>query len=153
MKAAVICSKGIGDGLMMMTAAHRLKLEGYSVTTFQDSLHELSDYFPGHHFEKRTAIKSLDDFSLIILQNDNTPFSFDLIDRYRDKMHVFYASYEEGKHRPLTANDAVFNREEPMVKNIAEATAEILNCDHTIYENGITHPEGLTYKKYAKRIV
>ena len=107
MKAAVICSKGMGDGLMMMAASHRLKLEGYEVTTFQDCLGQLKEWFPGHSFDKRSTIESLDPFDLILLQNDNTPFSFNLIDRYRGKIHVFYASYEEGKHRPLTSKDSV----------------------------------------------
>jgi len=153
MKAAVICSKGIGDGLMMMTASHSLLLEGYEVTTFQDFLGELADWFPHHHFAKRSTIESLDDFDFILLQNDNTPFSFDLIGRYRDKIYVFYASYEEKKHHPLTSNDVIFDRTEPMVKNIAEGIAEILNKKHPIYENGITPPYPLSYRKDQKRIV
>lgn len=153
MKAAVICSKGMGDGLMMMTASHRLRLEGYEVTTFQDILGELADWFPGHHFAKRSTITSLDGFDLILLQNDNTPFSFDLIDRYRDKIFVFYASYEEKKHHPLTSDDVIFNRSEPMAKNIAEGIAQVLNKDHPIYENGLTALKGLSYRKNRKRVV
>lgn len=155
MKAAVVCSKGMGDGLMMMTASHRLHLEGYEVTTFQDILGELKSWFPGQHFAKRSTITSLDDFDLILLQNDNTPFSFDLIDRYRDNIHIFYASYEPHKHRPLTAKDVVFDRSEPLVKNIAEGIAMILNKEHPIYENGITPPKELElcYRKHHKRVV
>lgn len=153
MKAAVICSKGMGDGLMMMTASHRLKMEGYEVTTFQDLMGELSPWFPGHHFAKRSTITTLDAFDFILLQNDNTPFSFDLIDRNRKKIHIFYASYEPKKHRPLTAEDVVFDRSQPMVKNIAEGIAAILNLDHPLYENGITPPEDLTYRKHQKRVV
>ncbi|MCB1106905.1 MAG: hypothetical protein KDK76_02285 [Chlamydiia bacterium] len=153
MKTAVICSKGIGDGLMMMVASHRLKLEGYDVTTFQDSLEELEEWFPGHHFAKRSTIKTLDHFDLILLQNDNTPFSLNLIDRYREKIHVFYASYEENKHPPLNTKDRIFDRALPMVANIAQATASILGKPHPILENGITIPSHLIYKKNNNRIV
>ncbi|WP_194848069.1 glycosyltransferase family 9 protein [Candidatus Neptunochlamydia vexilliferae] len=153
MKAAVICSKGMGDGLMMLVASHRLKLQGYHVTTFQDSLGQLAEWFPGHHFAKRSEIESLDDFDLILLQNDNTPFSFNLVDKYRDKMSIFYASYEEGKHRPLTPRDFLFNRARPMVYNIAEGVANLLGQINPIQENGLMIPEGLTYQKYGKRIV
>lgn len=153
MKAAVICSKGMGDGLMMMTASHRLKMEGYEVTTFQDLMGELTHWFPGQYFEKRSTIRTLDAFDFILLQNDNTPFSFDLIDRYRKKMHLFYASYEPKKHRPLTAEDVVFNRSEPLVKNIAEGIAHLLKLDHPLYENGITPPKDLIYRKHQKRVV
>ncbi len=153
MKAAVICSKGMGDGLMMMVASHRLKLEGYEVTTFQDTLGEPCDWFPGHAFAKRSTIETLDCFDFILLQNDNTPFSFDLIDRYREKIHVFYASYEEGKHRPRTPNDYLFNRCNPMVTNIAEGIASLLGKVDPILENGITIPKELSYRKYQKRVI
>ena len=153
MKAAVICSKGMGDGLMMMVASHRLKLEGYNVTTFQDSLGELEGWFPDHHFAKRSTIDSLEAFDLIVLQNDNTPFSFNLIDKYRDKIHIFYASYEEGKHRALNPEDRIFDRALPLVTNIAQSTASILGKIDPILENGIAVPKELSYRKHQKRIV
>ena len=78
---------------MMMVASHRLNLEGYEVTTFQNTLHQLAPYFPGHHFAKRED--SLDGFDLIILQNDNTPFSYEIIDKHQGHLSVFYSSYEK----------------------------------------------------------
>jgi len=153
MKAAVICSKGMGDGLMMMVASHRLKLEGYDVTTFQDSLGELEGWFSDHHFAKRSTIDSLEAFDLIVLQNDNTPFSFNLIDKYRDKIHIFYASYEEGKHRALNPEDRIFDRALPLVTNIAQSTASILGKIDPILENGIAVPKEFSYRKHQKRVV
>lgn len=153
MRAAVICSKGIGDGLMMMVASHRLKLEGYTVTTFHDHLDQLEKWFPTHCFAKRSTIKTLDSFDFILLQNDNTPFSFDLTSRYRAKIHLFYASYEEGKHHPLTPNDYLFDRSRSMVTNIAEGIASLLGQVDPVPENGITIPPHLHYQKYQQRIV
>ncbi|WP_316356366.1 glycosyltransferase family 9 protein [Candidatus Neptunichlamydia sp. REUL1] len=153
MKAAVICSKGMGDGLMMMVASHRLKLEGYDVTTFQDSLGELEGWFPGHHFAKRSTIDSLEAFDLIVLQNDNTPFSSNLIDKYREKIYIFYASYEEGKHHAIYPQDRIFDRALPLVTNIAQSIASILGNRDPILENGITVPKELSYRKHQKRVV
>lgn len=153
MKAAVICSKGMGDGLMMMTASYRLMKAGYDVTTFQDLLGELRAWFPGQSFAKRSTIESLDAFDLILLQNDNTPFSHELIRKYRSKIHVFYASYETKKHHPLTAQDRVFDRTIPIVPNIAEGIASILGEVDPLLENGMTPLEGLVYKKHSKRIL
>jgi hypothetical protein len=153
MKAAVICSKGMGDGLMMMVASHRLKLEGYDVTTFQDSLGELEEWFPGHQFAKRSTIDSLEAFDLIVLQNDNTPFSFNLIDKYRDKIYIFYASYEEGKHYAIYPQDRIFDRALPLVTNIAQSIASILGKIDPILENGVTIPKALSYRKHQKRVV
>ncbi|MEM8727550.1 MAG: glycosyltransferase family 9 protein [Chlamydiota bacterium] len=153
MKAAVICSEGIGDGLMMMVASHRLKLEGYEVTTFQDTLGNLRDWFSDHSFAERSTIQTLDGFDFILLQNDNTPFSFDLIRRYREKIRVFYASYEAGKHHPPTPDDYLFNRRYSMVTNIAAGIASLLGKVDPIAENGITIPDGLSHRKYKKRVV
>ena len=143
----------MGDGLMMMVASHRLKLEGYEVTTFQETLGQLSEWFPKHSFAKRSTIETLDSFDFILLQNDNTPFSFNLIDRYREKIHVLYASYEEGKHRPRTSKDYLFNRSQPMVTNIAEGIASLLGKIDPIQENGITVPKELSYRKHQKRVI
>jgi heptosyltransferase III len=153
MKAAVICSKGIGDGLMMMVASHRLNLEGYEVTTFQDSLHQLAPLFPGHHFAKQKAATKLHEFDLIILQNDNSPLSFQIINTYRPKLSVFYASYEANKHPPLTSMDRVFNRKNTLTQNIAEAIASVLQSDEVFKSNGIVIPQNLIHRKYPKRIL
>lgn len=151
LKAAVICSQGIGDGLMMMVASHRLKLEGYEVTTFQDALHQLAPLFPGHTFSTRRIPCELQEFDLIILQNDNTSFSRDIIQRYRSKLSIFYSSYDPHKHPPLIAIDRIFNRSRTMVDNIATSIASILGQVEPIPSNGITMPGGLTHRKYPKR--
>ena len=153
MKAAVICSKGIGDGLMMMVASHRLNLEGYEVTTFQDSLHQLVPLFPGHHFAKRSSTIDLHEFDLIILQNDNSPLSFQIIDTYRPKLSVFYASYERDKHPPLTSMDRVFNRSHTLTQNIAEAIASVVQSDEVFKSNGIVIPQKLIHRNHSNRIL
>jgi len=153
MKAAVICSKGLGDGLMMMVASYNLLLKGYSVTTFQDSLHQLQSYFPNQYFAKKEIITSLDKYDLIILQNDNSPFAFDLIKRYRDKIHTLYANYEKDKHPPLDPRDRVFDRGLPLVTNIGLSMASILGNVDPIIENGMVVPKDLGYRKHAKRVM
>jgi len=151
MKAAVVSSKGIGDGLMMMVASHRLKLEGYQVTTFQDSLHQLAHLFPGHKFANRS--QNIENFDLIILQNDNSPLSKSIIDTYRDRLTIFYANYEKGKHTPLTQMDRVFDRSKTLTQNIAESIASILQKDSAIKSNGIVVPKSFIHQSYSNRIL
>ena len=153
MKAAVVCSKGIGDGLMMMVASHRLRLEGYEVTTFQDELHQLKPFFPGHHFEKRSAPLFLEPFDLIFLQNDNSAFSKEIIEKYRSKLSIFYASYEKGKHPPLTSDDWVSNRTLTLTENISLAITSRLKKKSALIENGLTIPDDLIRNKEKNRIV
>ena len=164
MKAAVICSQGIGDGLLMMVASHRLFSRGYRVTTYQNALHQLSKWFPDHQFKKRSSLEDLDKlnqllspYDLIILQNDNSPLSKSIIELYKQgKLHnlsVFYSSYEKGKHAPLTSWDRVFDRSRPMVDNIAEAVASVLQCTQISKNNGLVIPAGLEKGQYTKRVL
>ena len=136
---------------MMMVASHRLNLEGYEVTTFQNTLHQLAPYFPGHHFAKRED--SLDGFDLIILQNDNTPFSYEIIDKHQGHLSVFYSSYEKEKHRPLTSMDCIFDRNKTLTENIAKSIASVIQSDEVYKSNGIVIPPHLLHRKHSKRIL
>lgn len=161
MKAAVICSRGMGDALLMMVASHCLFLKGYTVTTYQDTIHQLHSWFPGHHFKKcptlNTLEKELSSHDIIILQNDNDSLSNAIIDLYKlgklPSLSVFYSSYEEGKHARLTLLDRIFDRSLPMVDNIAEAIASVLQCPKVSKNNGLVIPCGFKQNRYPKRIL
>jgi len=161
MKAAVICSKGIGDGLLMMVASHRLFSRGYQVTTYQDALHELGRWFPDHAFKKRSSLIDLENelsyYDLLVLQNDNSTLSKEIISLFRQgklkSLSVFYSSYEAAKHFPLTSWDRVFSRSRPMVDNIADSIASVLQCTQVSKNNGLVTPDGLVQSRYAKRVL
>ncbi len=148
-RAAVITAKGIGDGLMMMVASERLRKEGYAVTTFNPHLHELSTWFPSHHFA--TYSDSLEGYDLIIAQNDNSERIKNLIGR--DNLSIFYASYEKNKHPVMTSRDRLFDSNLTIVDNIANAIASLLKSEEVSKNNGITPPPHLVFQKYPMRIV
>lgn len=160
MKAAVICSQGVGDALLMMIASHCLFLKGYTVTTYQDTIHQLHTWFPNHHFKKRSALnileKELAYYDMIILQNDNSSLSNAIIDLYKlgklHKLSVFYSSYKKRKHACLTLLDRVFDRSRSMVDNIAEAIASIL-CSKISKDNGLVIPSDIKKNRYPKRVL
>ena len=161
MKAAVICSEGMGDGLLMMIASHRLFSKGYHVTTYTDSLLELQPWFPHHHFQERSSLFPLEEmlspYDLIILQNDNSNRSFSIIDLYKrgrlKSVSVFYSNYCPSKHPPLTSWDRAFDLSLPMADNIAFAIATVLQSKHVSKNNGIVPPENLIHRKYKKRVL
>lgn len=161
MKAAVICSQGIGDGLLMMVASHRLFSNGYDVTTFHNSLDQLSCWFPSHKFQKKSSLypveEILSSYDLIVLQNDNSDLAFSIITLYKQgKLHnlsVFYAGYSPSKHLSLTSWDRVFNLSRPIVDNIAEAIASVLQSKQISKNNGIVPPKEYSYKKNPKRVL
>jgi len=160
-KAAVVCAKGIGDGLMMMVASHRLKHANYSVTTYHNKLSELSGWFPDHGFASLPPLEELKatflPYSLIILENDNTEKAKCLIDLYKKgilrNLSVFYPTYEPGKHVALTSWDRVFNSTKSMVTNISVAISSLLQSREISTNNGIIPPDTLTHRKHLHRIV
>jgi hypothetical protein len=160
-KAVVMTSKGLGDGLMMMVASDRLKRHGYIVITMNDHLIGLSNWFPGHYFQKELPIEELEDFTkqfdLIILQNDNTEKSKKIIQLHRQgkirSLSIFYSSYEKHKHPPLTFWDVVFDQNRPMVENIAKGIAILLRSIEISTNNGIVVPKHLNFRRFSKRVI
>ena len=160
-KALIITSKGLGDGLMMMVASDRLKRHGYKVITMNDHLGGLSDWFPGHLFEKELPLKAYAEyvkyFDLVILQNDNTEKSKTIIQLHRKgiirSLSIFYSSYEEKKHPPLTSWDIVFDPSRPMVENIAKAIAILLRAKEISRNNGIVSPSHLHFRRFERRVI
>lgn len=141
---AVLPAQGIGDALLMMIASHRLHTQGHAVTTVHDALPQLKPWFPDHDLQKST---DLDRFDLIIVENDNSPKIKQLIERYRERLAIFYPTYSPNKHAPLANSDRVFNPDLPMADNIAEATGS------TDKNNGIVPPMNLSHRSKPKQVV
>lgn len=160
-EVAVIPSSGIGDGLIMMVAAHRLACQGYNVTTFSKPLMQLKSWFQHHNFKERPEIENAEEifssFDLIVLQNDNSPLAKLLIELFKKgKIHAlstFYPSYEEKKHDSLLPLDRVFDATKPMVDNIARAISSILGLNHISKNNGLLIPFPLSHRKYKNRVI
>lgn len=160
-KVAVVPSSGIGDGLIMMVSSHRLYCQDYVVTTFSKPLLELKAWFANHHFAERPPLEKIEEimssFDLIILQNDNSPFAKTLSALYNEgkikALSIFYPSYEEHKHPPLTPLDRVFHEKQTMVDNTSKAISCVLGLNHTSKNNGLTVPPSLVHRKYKNRVL
>ncbi|MBS0651436.1 MAG: hypothetical protein JSR93_09770 [Verrucomicrobia bacterium] len=159
--AAVLPALGIGDAILMMIASHRLHLSGFQVTTFHDSLPELSSWFPHQNFEKNPSdedlINRLNPFDLIIAENDNSPRIKKLIAAFRgqssERLSIFYPTYSQAKHGLLHSMDKVFDPDRPMAENIGEAAADLLNKEDPSKNNGITPPLPLKHRAHPNRII
>lgn len=159
-KVAIICKETISDGLMMMVATHRLSFEGAHVITYNNKLHELTDWFPGYTFSPRVPLeeieKELAQFDLIILQYDSTPYAKEIIKTFsasqKPMLSIFYPTYSKYTHPPLTACDRVFNKQIPMVDNIALAISSLLQARDHSKNNGLFPPAHLLHRRYKKRV-
>jgi ADP-heptose:LPS heptosyltransferase len=148
---AIVTCDGLGDGLIMMSAAHILQSAGHKVTLFNNHLPALQDWFIATILKEKRDL-NLEGFDAIILQHDNSELTKELIARYRNKMHIFYPTYDKARHPPITPNDAVAMRKIPLAKAIAQMTAESFDCPN-ISGNGITPKEGLIKHKHLNRVI
>lgn len=160
-RVAVIPSIGIGDGLIMMVASHRLLCQNYVVTTFSTPLIELQDWFTYHSFSDRPPLDKLEEtlatFDLIVVQHDNSSFCQQILSlRTEGKLKalsVFYPSYDPSRHQPLTPLDRIFHEDYPMVDNTARAISSILGLNHISKNNGLVAPSHLIHRRYKHRVL
>ncbi len=159
-KVAIICSETISDGLMMMVATHRLSCEGAHVITYHDKLHELHDWFQGYTFSPRIQLENLDSelskFDLVILQYDGSQYAKEiaksLSGQPRPMLSIFYPTYSKYTHPPLTPCDLVFDKQIPMVDNVALAVSSLLQARDHSKNNGLAAPSHLLHRRYKKRV-
>ncbi len=159
-QVAVICSEAISDGLMMMVATHRLTREGAHVVTYHDKLHELSDWFPDHkfslHIEPSSIMSEFAKYDLVIVQYNGSAYTKEVIKilsgSSKPLLSIFYPIYSKYTHPPLRACDRVFNKQIPMVDNIALAISSLLQAKDHSKNNGLAAPSHLLHRRYKKRV-
>jgi heptosyltransferase-3 len=159
-QVAIICSETISDGLMMMVASHRLCCEGARVVTYHDKLHELTDWFKESAFSPRIPLEQIESelskFDLVILQYDGSPYTKAVAKilslNCKPALSIFYPTYSKYTHPPLTPADRVFNKQLPMVDNVALAISSLLRVRDHSKNNGLTAPSHLLHRKYKKRV-
>lgn len=155
-KVAIICAEGIGDGLIMLVGAHAFHQFGFQVILHHHILHQLSEWTEPITFKKQPAFSEIDmlnHYDMILLQNDNSPKSkkiMQLVDR--EKLYIFYPSYEKNKHIALSENDFVCDQKKPIAMNLATFCSQILatKIDST---NLLRAPKKYFFKKESKRVV
>jgi heptosyltransferase-3 len=159
-KVAIISSETISDGLMMMCATHRLSSEGAFVITFNDKLHELTNWFPGYDFSRRLSLDDislyLDSFDLVILQYDGSNYAKNvykiLSGKCRPILSVFYPTHSKYTHPPLTLYDRVFDSRLPTVDNVSLAISSLLQVRDHSKNNGLAAPSNLLHRRYKNRV-
>jgi hypothetical protein len=159
-KVGLLCSEGIANGLMMMVASHRLMCEGARVITFHNRLHELSPWFGEHDFAFRPNIEDVEaafaPLDLLIVQYDSSPYTKEVIQilsaKQNPKLSIFYPTYSKYTHPKLTPIDRIFDKNLPMVDNIAIAISSILQLNDHSKNNGLLPPQHLLHRRYRKRV-
>jgi len=153
-RAAVLCASGIGDGLLMMIAAHQLKKVGYQVTLFHDAASHLAPLFEGTtiipHPPVETLKEALQNFDRVLVENDHSARAYSLF-KLRNalpNLSFFFPTFSS----QITERDYLFNPKLPVATNLAYGCKKLIGAPFS-KENGLILPSSKTHRKYRKRIV
>lgn len=154
-EAAILCASGIGDGLLMMIAAHHLKKAGYVPKIFHDAckilkpLFQEDDFYP--HVPLDDLEKVLEKYEKVLVENDNSERAWHLF-RLRDQgklPHLSFMFPTPSKH--MQERDILFDAYSPVATNIAKGCETLYRTPFS-KENGLSVPKG-TFRKHPKRVV
>lgn len=124
-KVAVVCAKGIGDGLTWMVMAHNLSINGYKVVVYSDILSEIDCCFPSITILPFISdIASLNTFDLIVSD---------------DHSHVL----EQKKliiTELLIPREHFFDRRVQRIDNILKVLSGYFDIHTSLKDNGIACP-------------
>lgn len=153
-KVAIVCANGIGDGLIMMTAAAYLQRQAYSVTIFHDKFAVISKLFPAlYHWDTYSREKIIQ-FNLIIVQYDGSHVSHEILHLRLHKNFpqvIMFFPYTNSKSQNT---DLIFNRSVTMIDNIlCFIRKKFPSVTPTpLSKNNILIPQK-EYRKYPRRII
>lgn len=148
---AVVCAAGIGDALILEIAAHGLRKAGHEVVTVSDWLGGFGQWLPE---AKCCKWEGAEDVEAVLVQHDNTERARAILRMRPEKeVYCFYTNYRESKHGPLKkGEDFAFDENCSMVANVKRGMKEIFGIDVEKGDNGLRPPEGVMYRRHAKRV-
>lgn len=153
-KVAIICANGIGDALIMMTAAAYLQTQAYLVTIFHDKFTALSKLFPALYHWNTYSREKVIQFNLIIVQYDGSHISHEILDLRLHKNFpqvIMFFPYANSKSQNT---DLIFNRSVTMLDNIIHFMRKKFPgaAELPLSKNNILIPKK-EYRKYPHRII
>jgi len=158
MKAAVFCSKGLGDALIFLVIAQNLKNEGYEVDVYHEITVQLQPWF--HHFFLRSYPKNdeirkcLEAYDLIIINKDEREISQQIAEEAKelkpDNCWILCPTTCKGKK---ILGDFQFDIRKSMVENLQNFCRDKLACKNVVFLNGIFPLKELKYRQCPSRII
>lgn len=139
-KVAIVCAKGIGDGLIYMVLSHNFLLSGYDVTTFSSALVEFKTWFPGHNIEP-------------FPQRENYQKTFEPFDLVIAADHTGISENDTFGKALLVLRENHFNKKITFVDNLCALAKDRFELPYFAKHNGITPPQYLTFRRHQHRVI
>ncbi len=150
-KCAIVCSRGIGDGLLFLIAANNLQKNGYEVTVFHNMLFQLQPWFPTFTIEPMDRLMPPCEYDLMIFNLDhlNQGAAMQAKAVLGECCFLLKATACRGREVAKQAIDP----HQTMVANLVRFCRQELRLSDVVKENGITPPQGLVFRRHARRII
>ncbi len=158
MQAAIITSKGLGDGLIMLVAASHLKRLGYTVDIFNPHLQELEKWLPDYKLKKTPDffdLKELKNYNKIFCQYSNTEQIKKLSQKRKELKHFafIYPSFNPQKSGNLKQDEFVCFSNRPLVESLQLMGKKIFKLKNPGKQLDLKIPKHLIFQKHTKRIL
>ncbi len=157
-RLAIVCSDGLGDGLVMLIASCHLRTIGYEPVIFSPHLSGFGPWLPEERPRPhpKSWPEALETFDAVLLQHDNTARAHAIasLRTPRFPVYVFYTNYRLSKHGPLPnplVFDYCFDESRTMVDNIV-CGLEALFSSKALSDTGLRPPAHLVHRKFDRRV-
>lgn len=156
-KFAIVTASGVGDGLVMLIAAHHLRQLGHDVVVFNPHLASFGKWLEKGEYTPLLPSfqKTLRSFDALLLQHDNTPVAREITQLRKSclPIYIFYPTYRSSKHDPMVSGfDFAFDTDQTMVDNIIRGTQALFGSKVSRH-NGLIPPPHLLYRKFPRKVM
>jgi len=161
-RAAIFCHNGLGDGIVTLVLPNNLHLNGWKVQVYQNTIGSMQNWFP--HLpvlpyppleELSHILHSYDYF--FVVQNDTDPFVLKLIEegkrRFPERLKVIYLYPSKHIVNERYYADCLTDPTLPVAENMRLLSEKVLHLPKLTKSCGLIPPEGLTHRKFPKRVV
>lgn len=135
---AIIGGQGLGDNLIEMILAENASRAGFQATMFCTRMCQLEHWFPKHRFLSTPDVESCEQLF--------TGYQYILWPQ------AAWSSVNREVAAHWIAYERMYRHGVTRAENMAHISRKVFNVDAPTRENGIKAPDGLRYRRYARRV-
>ncbi|HEY4254944.1 MAG TPA: glycosyltransferase family 9 protein [Chlamydiales bacterium] len=160
--AGVFCHNGLGDGVNCLVLSNHLHLNGFQVTTYQNTIGSMQNWFPHlpvvsyPSLEELPRILQAYDWYFVVWNDANELVRQLILEgkrRFPDRLKVIYLYPSKHIVNEPYYTDCLTEHDLSVAENMRILSMRVMHLPKTTESNGFIPPQGLQFKKYPKRLV
>jgi hypothetical protein len=161
-RAGVFCQNALGDGILGLVLSNNLQLNGFEVHTYQNTMVYLQNWFPHltvstyPTMEELPKILQAYDWYFVVWDNGND-FIKKLVAegkrRFPERMKVIYLYPSTSIVNEPYYSDCLTDPAASVPKIMRTICEKVMHLPKITKSSGFIAPEGLTFRKHAKRVI